>query len=528
MMANYKHEPLGKLFNGKMVMKRRENKGFKDTMYDFGRWLKLWGLILFKLGLPCLPQLTKALFRYRWMATYMTAPAFQDRHTIGFKGIELKIVHEQFYTMSRGVVMLVKDILQRDANLNTGIFSKKRAAKLREKTIILDEMMPASLLAGFPTLKSIGIQMIPVFLAGELDQQANLPYIDAIEAFGLPADICPLPVCEVGCAVEDEYPHVGKIMIASSMPCDGSTIATQYLDRYFKDLPVFVITPPVRFNEPEVQDYAVKNIKAAIKFIEDNMGVKWDWDYYWKIMARANEETEYMLKKWDVNATDFPQVCGPALALHRMYAWQINNSFDEYVLNQDKKVFKLMMKGYEKDKALDAKGVDVKPRHRAIVWSCPAHYYSNFTFWAQNCWGIKVLVDMECMLSHHMHAIGDKEQALVDLARAHEKMSMRSHTNGGHLNVLEECWRVCKKFNANIVIMYAHVSCKTMAGLQGLFEDEARKHGIHLIWVEHDLCDRRTVSRKEMRTKVNRYMQTVFQEEPLDPSLVDYEDDLTW
>jgi hypothetical protein len=76
--------------------------------------------------------------------------------------------------------------------------------------------------------------------------------------------------------------------------------------------------------------------------------------------------------------------------------------------------------------------------------------------------------------------------------------------------------------------MYGHVSCKTMAGLNGLFEDQARERGIHLIWVEHDLMDPRTVSRKEMRNKVNRYMQTVFREEPLDESLVDFEDAKAW
>lgn len=524
MAKKKKVKGLGNLYNGKTAMKRREWRGFRDTMYDFGRWLKLWGVIIFKLGIPCLPQLIKALFKYRWMATYLTAPAFMDRHTIGMRGTELKIVHEQFFTMSTGSIQIIKDIMKRDKKLNKGLlFGSIKAKKLREKTVVLDEMMPGYIMAGFPTLKGIALQMVPVFLAGEIDQQANLPYIDAIEAFGLPADACPLPVCEVGCAVENDYPDIGKVLISSSMPCDGSTMATQYLDRAFPDLPNYQITLPVRFNEPQVHDYAVKNLKKGIEFIENQFGVKWDWDAYWTVMKRANEETEFMMKKWDVNATDYPQVCGPALALHRMFAWQVANSMNPAVLKADKKVFKLMMKGYEHDKKFD-----IKPKYRAIVWSCPSHYYSNFSFWAQNCWGIKVLVDMECMLSHHMHAIGDKEQAMADLARAYEKMSMRSHTNGGHYNVLEECWKVCKKFNANIVIMYSHVSCKTMAGLQGLFEEQAREHGIHLIWVEHDLCDRRTVSRKEMRNTVNKYMQTVFQAKPLDESLVDYDDDKTW
>ena len=87
---------------------------------------------------------------------------------------------------------------------------------------------------------------------------------------------------------------------------------------------------------------------------------------------------------------------------------------------------------------------------------------------------------------------------------------------------------MCEKFNANIVIMYDHVSCKNFGGLHGLFEDQARERGIHLIWVQHDLMDPRTVSRKAMRDAVNKYMSTVFREEPLDPTYLDYSDELTW
>ena len=121
-----------------------------------------------------------------------------------------------------------------------------------------------------------------------------------------------------------------------------------------------------------------------------------------------------------------------------------------------------------------------------------------------------------------------KEQALADLVRCYEKMMMRSHTNGGYVNLLDECWKMCEKFNVNIVIMYDHVSCKNVGGLHGLFEDQARERGIHLIWVPHDVMDPRTVSRREMREAFNQYMITVLREEPLDPTLLDYEDALSW
>ena len=56
----------------------------------------------------------------------------------------------------------------------------------------------------------------------------------------------------------------------------------------------------------------------------------------------------------------------------------------------------------------------------------------------------------------------------------------------------------------------------------------ALERGINFIWVRQDLMDPRTISRREMRDQVNKYMQTVLQEEPVDASLMDFEDDLAW
>ena len=188
------------------------------------------------------------------------------------------------------------------------------------------------------------------------------------------------------------------------------------------------------------------------------------------------------------------------------------------------KTTEMAKKGYEEDAAKGVKNY----RHRAIVWACPAHYYTNFTYWADHCWGVKTLVDMECMLSYHMYHIGDEEQAMIDMASSYERMMMRSHTNGGYVNSLDELWKMVKKFNADMVIMYDHVSCKNVGCLHGLYEDQAREHGVHMVWVPHDLMDPRTVSRVAMRDAFNKYMTNVFREEPLDPTFVDYEDPLTW
>ena len=114
----------------------------------------------------------------------------------------------------------------------------------------------------------------------------------------------------------------------------------------------------------------------------------------------------------------------------------------------------------------------------------------------------------------------DKEEALRDLARLYERMVMRRHTNGGYQNVVDELWRQCEAWNTNIIIMYQNVACKNMATVQGILDEQGRERGYHMIWIEHDLMDPRTVSRKTMRDKVNEYMRTVMRAEPIDPSLI--------
>lgn len=512
---------LGDLYaKGHRAFKRREWRGFKDTMYDYHRWVKMYSFMAVKLG--CHPiKMLKAIKRYRWMVSFLTAANMIDRHTIGLRGKELRYTHEQFYSLVHNSVVNIAKILARDEHINP---KSKKAAALRAKTVMVDEMTPSFIMAGFPTLEWIDIAMFAIGMPGEIDQNANMYYIDAIEHFGLAPDVCPLPAAEAGAAVVDDYALVGSTFITSSMPCDGSIGQTTFMGRYFRDIPVFQITPPQRFNEPQVDEYAVKNLKKCIDFIETNYKVKWDWDAFWKASKVYNEEAQCMLNKWDVNCTDYPQVCGGGLALQREYEFQGAGCLDEYMHQTDLRVDKMMKKGYEEDKKLDAN----KPKYRAIVWACPAHYYTNFTYWTQLCWGVKCVVDMECMLSHHFIHIGDEKQAMIDMAKSYERMMMRSHTNGGYSNSLDECWKMCEKFNANIVIMYDHVSCKNVGGLHGLYEDQARERGIHLIWVPHDLMDPRTVSRKTMREAVNKYMTNVFREEPLDPTLVDYEDNLTW
>ena len=511
----YGEKRLGRLYaKGAMATVRREWRGVKDTAYDFYEWARMWGMLLMTFSKDLIPALNGALY-YRWMISYFCCHGFMDKNIMGLRGSNLRMSHLLIYDIFRYVAENL--VLLSKADRKNG-----NSEELNKMLMTFDEMTMGQIMAGFPDLCGIPHQLLPVFLVSEIDQLTCVPYIDAVESFGLPSDTCPVPSSECGALVIDALPDMGCGFISSSMPCDGSTMASSYFARRFPNTPVFHLCFPVRYEDESVLQSAAEDIKACIKFIEDKTGAKWNWDAYFTAMKRFNKETSYELEKWEINKTKYPQLLGPCYELFRKWNYEMDGGIDPRVIKTCEKVSKLIREGYEnRDEAWPG-----KMKYRAIVWSCPAHYYANFSNWAANCWGIDVLVEMESLNFTKPLETEDKEEALRDLARLYERMVMRRHTNGGYHNVVTELWRQCEAWDAKLILMYQNVACKNMATVQGLLDDQGRERGYDLIWIEHDLMDPRTVSRRTMRDKVNEFMRTVKNAEPIDPSLVEFEDEV--
>ena len=256
-------------------------------------------------------------------------------------------------------------------------------------------------------------------------------------------------------------------------------------------------------------------------------GEKWDWKAYFECAERVNYATKCRLEWLEMNKTDYPQVFGSNLALYTETNYMAICGKVPAFREADRKITELAERAYSKRKrAANAY------RHRAIVWGVQSHFYMDFLVWLLNCWGIVPLTDMLSMVSTRELVTEDtpenREQAYYDMAWLTENMIMRNRTHGGYKVLLDELWEYCEQFNADMVILWEHMSCKALDGMHGLFEERAREHGIHLIWVTHDLFDPRVISRQGVRQQVNDYMRTVMQEEPVDPSLEILKDEKSW
>lgn len=270
-----------------------------------------------------------------------------------------------------------------------------------------------------------------------------------------------------------------------------------------------------------------RRIGNAIAFIEEHTGEKWDWTHYFECAKRVNYATKCRLEWLEMSKTPYPQVFGSNLALYTETNYMAISGRLPVFEETDRKIMKLAEKAFKKKKMAAN-----EYRHRAIVWGVQSHYYMDFLVWLLNCWGIVPLTDMLSMDNTDMIAEVDtpenREQAIYDIAKLTERMIMRNRTHGGYKVLLDDLWKFVEEFNADMVILWEHMSCKALDGMHGLFEQRARELGINLVWVSHDLFDPRVVSRQGVRDQINTYMRTVMGEEPVDPTLEILPDEESW
>ncbi len=507
---------LGKLYDGKMeVFKRREWRGLKDTLYDYWRWL---GILKMLAAFIIKPKNLKGFFRYRWMVNYLAVPMMIDKHTRGLRGNALRICHEEYDLVAADVAALLDAIFKVDRNLG----AKPEASS---NVVLVDENEMTNILCGFPNLKGRSWETVSCYVCVLLMAESTTHYLDVVQECGLPGDVCPMPAAEAGVCIDDDMPVFGKCAVQCNTTCDGSLMGNGVISRALErnGIPVFQLATPLRHTEAGVQDYAAQEIRNAIKFIEEQTGEKWDWDAYFECAKRINIGARECSEWLEMSKTDYPQVVGNNILLYRETEYMAIAGKVPAFAKTDLKITKLAREAYEK-KTMLAK----EYRHRAVIWGVQSQFYTDLLAWLLNCWGIVPLFDMLTMVSLEPVSEDDKEQAIYDMAHQYENMIMRNRTHGGYEVLLDDLWRYCEEYRADMVILWEHISCKALDGMHGMFEQQAREHGIKLIWVNHDLFDARVIPRKNLRQDVNRYMRSVLREEPLDPSLEDFDDTCLW
>lgn len=149
---------LGVLFDGGKVRRRREWRGVKDTLYDYGRWLYILS-ILAKFIVK--PRNIKAMFRYRWMANYLAVPHMVDKFTMGLRDEALRIVHTAMDFVVYDVANTMDDVFRGDRRTGNDV-------EFSNKCVLTDENEMTAFMMGFPNVKAILREVPTMFVANLL------------------------------------------------------------------------------------------------------------------------------------------------------------------------------------------------------------------------------------------------------------------------------------------------------------------------------------------------------------------------
>lgn len=492
----------------------RELRGVRDTAFDFYMWLKCWkDMIVFVAKCPV--SAVRALFRYQWFSTYLTYPNFVDRGTLGMRGNQLRMARAQYDRIVKKATDLLRISFVADEHFHPG-------NKLSKKIVLFDELVPGQIMAGFPNLIYLPAQVLPVFLCSILNQQITPPYLDAAENFGIPADVCPLPSAEAGCALRDEYPKLGTCFVACNMPCDGSVATTSYQDRYF-NLPTYYYGVPIRYNEDAVQDYAVEELRGLIRFIEEQTGETFDWDAFFKAMKVYNRETEYELQKWEVNRTPYPQMTGETFWIYRMFFYHLSGGMDPRFLDTDRRVNRIMMRGYRQKKPCAPQCATAASSGRARRTSTPTSPSGRKTAGASTSW------QAWSRSSPTSSSTPKTPTGRWPISRAATSAPPCASTPRA---ATQTCSTSCGSSASSTMPTWC--SCMTRSPARAWTVCAAclrsrRPRAACICSGSRRICSiRAPISKRDMRRQVNLYMQTVMGEEPVRPDLVDFDDALTW
>ena len=204
-------QQLGVLFDGGKVRRRREWRGVKDTLYDYGRWLYILSLLA---KFIVKPRNIKAMFRYRWMANYLAVPHMVDKFTMGLRDEALRIVHTAMDFVVYDVASTMDDIFRGDRRTGNDV-------EFSNKCVLTDENEMTAFMMGFPNVKAILREVPTMFVANLLTQNSSTHYLDVAQQFGIAGDVCPMPEAEAGCSIDDDF-----LPCSASAPCSATPPAT--------------------------------------------------------------------------------------------------------------------------------------------------------------------------------------------------------------------------------------------------------------------------------------------------------------
>ncbi len=376
----------------------------------------------------------------------------------------------------------------------------KGATNDPEKVIWHEDLVPPEILHAMGLVpfcvEAVGM-MLPIFNA-ELAEH----FIDVAENSGYPGDICSLPKSTLGLVLEDQFP-APRAIITSNSPCDGGMASYIPIEQKM-NVPVFRLDFPYNFTQPKALDYYTEEVKRMIEFLERHTGRKLDYDRLKEVCDERNRAYEYTLDTWDLIKRK-PAPIGSEVLFYSHLSYPLYGG-SRVVTELMRNICDIARRIVLRDGAAIP-----NEKHRVILWNPAPLIFPEIFMWMEHTYGAITVMDMVTYNRHPFIDTSSKESMLKDLATIMAYGPMARHTRGPAENFFGDLFRIYREFQADMIMMAAHIGCKNTRAILRMFREYCRRDNIPLLIFDYDLSDTRITSPEGIRRQVADFMENVME-----------------
>ncbi len=371
-----------------------------------------------------------------------------------------------------------------------------KAHRRGEPIIWVEWILNAELIDAFETV-SFNNTCLNIF--GNFDSMLTPSImIEEAERQGTPVENCSAMKLDVGALMYKQIPDP-YLMITASHPCDTTVSVSQTLE-YLTGAPSFIFDMPYWKDELSYE-YTERQLWDQIRFLEERLGRKIDWDRFKEGLDRVNKFNFYLGEICEMQRA----VPSPGSMINLEFAWAVReiNVMSPHALRMAEKLYRAVKKRYEK-----GKGTVKDEKVRVLLWFPPIAFFMYIFKWMEKEFGAVIVADFIGQVATVQIDTSSKESMIRGLARTQTNLAMGRQCHGPVEYITDEMEWFFEAYQVDCMIFTGHQGCKHGWAAARIIQDICKKRGMPALYLSLDIMDQRYLNEQGIRDEITSFFKS--------------------
>jgi benzoyl-CoA reductase/2-hydroxyglutaryl-CoA dehydratase subunit BcrC/BadD/HgdB len=367
-----------------------------------------------------------------------------------------------------------------------------------KKKIVWHEFeLAPEIFLGFPDVRPYMAECLTGFIP-MIDPEMLIPFLEAAEGV-ISSELCPAAKGFLGTLLKEAMPPCDLVVMPTT-PCDSFGTTYQVAERLI-DGPLYTIDVPY-WNDDRSIDYYADQIWKMIRFTEETLKTKMDWDLLREVIKVSNETTEY----WQAENEMRKLSPCPHGGKVNFYAFEL--SFIGHGMKTVRDCFKFIL---EDSKKLAAEKKGVIPggeKARLLLYNPDPFWNAGIHDWIEDEYKVVTAFSFFGHATPTPIDPSTPETMVRDFAWKCMNLCMARQYRGPMEYLIDDLTHVMDNWNVDGVIFPALLECKHGQATHGFVSDACRERDMPLLLLEFSPMDNRPVSAEQMSAKIGEWLET--------------------